>query len=401
MVNKVKTAVMVQAAKPERLIALDIIRGFFLLVIMIDHVEMYPSIFDLVTGRGRMYVSAAEGFFFMSGMLVGLVYRRRLARGMKFIFGKMWRRALELYIASIFFTLLYTWLALHFNHPDIKDGLYTVTNWPHIFKETVLMRYGYGWADFLDRFAILMFLAPFAFYLITKGRWWLLAIISAVAWAFRGNGFTLSWQIIFASAMIIGYYWYDIRARWDSLAAKAKLRLKQSVLALTIITGAMSWASVFILSLLNERLSSLPASLQSFTHGWNSFNAWIWLYDQKWTIGPIRIVLFLLWFSALFMLVNRYQKPISRVTKGVVETVGRNSLFVYVTHSIIVFGLRLLINTTGQALWVNFLVTAGGLAVLVAITLTYVRFMPPREERAKIMAQIKRGLLARPASAES
>src|SRR4051794_16997728 len=95
-------------AKPsQRIAAFDILRGFFLLVILIDHIELYPSGFDLLTGRGRLMVSAAEGFFFMSGLLLGLVYKRRIALGMRFIFKRMWGRALELYLLSVLLTLLF------------------------------------------------------------------------------------------------------------------------------------------------------------------------------------------------------------------------------------------------------------------------------------------------------
>src|SRR3954466_14178860 len=86
--------------RSRRILAFDLIRGFFLLIIMVDHIELYPNGFDVFTGKGRLWVSAAEGFFFISGLLIGMVYRRRLALGMKFIFKKMWRRAAELYIVG-------------------------------------------------------------------------------------------------------------------------------------------------------------------------------------------------------------------------------------------------------------------------------------------------------------
>ncbi len=57
----------------KRIRAFDILRGYFLIVILINHIELYPSFFDFFTGRGRLLVSAAEGFFFMSGLLVGMV----------------------------------------------------------------------------------------------------------------------------------------------------------------------------------------------------------------------------------------------------------------------------------------------------------------------------------------
>jgi len=366
----------------QRIRAFDIIRGYFLVVILIDHIELYPSGWDLFTGRGRLLVSAAEGFFFMSGLLVGLVYRRRIAQGMKFIFAKMWRRAVELYIASVFFTLLYTVTAVFLNHPSVKDGLYTIINWPHIIKETLLMRYGYGWADFLDRFAILMFMAPFGFYLLFKRKWWLLAAASLIAWAFRGDSFTLSWQIIFTLGMVVGYHWHELTARWRSVKAQTRSRLKRLTVWAAAITFALSYASVYILSVLNERWAHLPAWGQSFTGHWNSVNTWVWLYSQKWTMGPVRIVLFMLWFGALFMIVRRYEARIFRYSHGFLELLGRNSLFVYIAHSMIVFIFKLLLPTSTN-IGENFLITGAALACLIAVTVIYKRLQPSIHFRAK------------------
>ncbi|HVO86224.1 MAG TPA: OpgC domain-containing protein [Candidatus Binatia bacterium] len=376
-----------QVAPSKRIIELDIIRGIFLVVILIDHIELYPSGFDLFTGRGRLLVSAAEGFFFMSGLLVGMVYRRRINRGMKFIFRKMWRRAIELWLASIVLSLLFTAAAIYLHHTGIKDGLLPVTNWPHIIKETVLMRYGYGWADFLDRFAILMFLAPFAFWLLVKKKWWLLAIISLVTWAFRGNNFTFSWQLIFAGGMIIGYHWYQLGARYRKLSAQTKKHVRYTVGWVTGISFLLSYASVFILSVLNERMSSLPLWLQHGTNSWNSANAWVWLYSQKWTVGPVRIVLFAFWFSTLFWLVSRYYRRINPRLVGAVELLGRNSLFVYIIHAFIVFGFKLFIPSA-TTLLENFLITAVALLLLIIITRRYEKWQVSKQpKKAKAHAK--------------
>lgn len=354
----------------KRIISLDIIRGFFLAVILVDHVEMFPNLFDLFTGRGRLLVSAAEGFFFMSGLLVGMVYKRRLALGMRFIFKKMWKRALELYVGSVVLTLLFTALAIYLSHPSIKDGLYPVTNWPHIIKETILMRYGFGWADFLDRFAIMMLLAPFAFYLLVKRKWWLMLAISLAVWAVPGSGFTVNWQIIFALGMVLGFHWHSFKDRLDR-ARPARLKLaKRLMVTVTVISFSLSYASVYILSLLNQKFAGLSAGWQQFTLHWNAANAYVWQFAEKWTVGPLRLVLFLIWFSVLFMVVERYGQAINRYTKNVFMLLGQNSLFVYIAHAFIIFGFKYFI-LPGHPLWINFIVTAAALACLIGLTKAY------------------------------
>lgn len=389
---------------PNRIVALDIIRGLFLAMILVDHIELYPSGFDYFTGRGRLFVSAAEGFFFMSGLLVGMVYKRRLNLGMKFIFKRMWARALELYLASIFFTLLFTVIAVFSNHQTIKYGLYSVIDWPHIIKETVMMRYGYGWADFLDRFAILMFLAPIAFYLIVKGRWWLMLGTSFIFWLIGQhvsvNNFTLTWQFLFNLAMLIGFYWPQISARWQTSAARTQTRIKQSIIAVTAVTFTFSYLSVYILSVLNERLSSLPQWLDNLTLHWNNFNAWIWLYAQKWNLGALRIILFMFWFTTLFMLIHKYHRGINRWSYHLIELLGRNSLLVYIVHAFVVFGFKYFIPPN-TGFWKNFLITAAALFCLVAITIIYKTYEPAINRKAGWLTSGLRRPLSRQHEAET
>jgi hypothetical protein len=365
-------------SKSQRIAAFDILRGFFLLVILIDHIELYPSGYDLFTGRGRLMVSAAEGFFFMSGLLLGLVYKKRLALGMRFIFRKMWTRGLELYLISIVLTLLFTAAAFYLTHSFIKDGLFQNHNWSNIIWQTVQMRYSFGWADFLTRFAKLMVLAPIGFYLLAKRKWWILAVASAVAWGLRGESFTAAWQAIFFGGMVVGFYWQQIIERWGVLNSKAKSYAKRSLASLAALTFSFSWAGVFLLSLLNQKLSTLPAWLVSFTNKWNWLHNFVWIWAQKWTLGPLRIFLFLVWFWGLFMLVTKFEKPIQRYTRSYIDLLGKNSLFVYISHAFIIFIFQLSIiphftHTSRTNLGINFIITSAALAVQIAATVLYQR----------------------------
>jgi len=358
------------SGKTNRIVALDLIRGYFLAVIMINHIELYPNGLDFFTGKGRLFVSAAEGFFFMSGLLVGMVYKRRLHLGMKFIFTKMWKRAVQLYVGSVILTLLYAAWALASNHPAIKYGLPEPVNWNWIIKETLLMRFGFGWADFLMRFAILMIFAPIAFWLVARGKGWLVLAASVIAWVLRGQNFTLGWQIIFNSAIVIGFYWQQITGWYKRLELNRKKILKGTVVGVTAISFIYSYASVYLQSLLNDTLSHWPLWIQHFTLRWNVFNDWVWQYAQKWTMGPLRIVLFFCWFAVLFVLVSRYEARINRKTRGVFELLGRNSLYVYIAHSFIVFIWKFFIPPVTN-FWENFLFSASALAVLIAVTIVY------------------------------
>lgn len=377
MANVAENDVVV-AGKTPRILAFDLIRGFFLLVIMIDHVELYPNIFDFLTGKGRLWVSAAEGFFFLSGLLIGMMYKRRLRLGMKFIFRKMWKRAVELYIVGTGFTFLYLCWVEFTNHSPIKDALPSPLPWHHVIEQTLLMRFTYGWADFLVRFALLMLMAPFVFRLVAKGKWWLaLAGIWGI-WLFRGQGFTWSWQLIFNLGILLGYYWKPIQVRFGKLKAERRRLIKLGVGAAAVLSFAASYASVYVLSLLYHLWGDnlLPHWLQHVAYDWGNWNYDVWLYADKWTMGPLRILLFFLWFPTLYWIVRRYEPQISRYSRGVLEMLGRNSLFVYSVHSIIIFALKMYLIPPQTNVLQNFLITGLGLMLLIAITRLYVHFRP-------------------------
>src|SRR6185369_9293902 len=54
-------------------LALDLLRGYFLVVIMIDHLRYAANPLYLVSGRQSLWVTAAEGFILISGFLVGML----------------------------------------------------------------------------------------------------------------------------------------------------------------------------------------------------------------------------------------------------------------------------------------------------------------------------------------
>ncbi len=364
--------------KTQRILTLDLLRGFFLLVIMIDHIELYPNFWDFFTGKGRLWVSAAEGFFFMSGLLIGMIYKRRLHLGMKFIFKKMWTRAVQLYVVGVGFTFFYVSWVLLSHHAPIKDALPIPFPWHHYVLEALLMRFTYGWADFLVRFALLMLAAPLVFYLVSKGKWWLALAGIWIAWAFRGQSFTLAWQLLFNMGILIGYYWQPIQAKLRKLDASHKRIIKRSFFTIGLITFTISYASVYVLSLLyhlwGDSLLSAHWQHVAFTWGWLNHNIWDW--SDKWTMGPLRVALFFIWFPVLYGLFRHYERQLVSISHGVLEVLGRNSLFVYSVHSVIVFTLKMYFIPPKTNFLQNFLITGSALVALVIITKLYVRYRP-------------------------
>src|SRR5256885_15717824 len=53
---------------------LDLLRGYCVVAMTVDHLDA-PTWLYVFTGGNRFFVSAAEGFLFISGLGVGVVYR--------------------------------------------------------------------------------------------------------------------------------------------------------------------------------------------------------------------------------------------------------------------------------------------------------------------------------------
>ena len=73
------TAERTPSSSGKRDYRLDFLRGIAVLIMVIDHVAG-PSPLHLLTGGNGFFVSAAEGFVFISGFLVGIVYGGKVRR---------------------------------------------------------------------------------------------------------------------------------------------------------------------------------------------------------------------------------------------------------------------------------------------------------------------------------
>src|SRR5881392_4432615 len=79
---------------------LDLLRGFCIFAMVVDHFGGDSWLYA-VTGGNRFYVSAAEGFIFISGFVMGQAYRTKRDRaGLTAAMTEALRRARTLYVAT-------------------------------------------------------------------------------------------------------------------------------------------------------------------------------------------------------------------------------------------------------------------------------------------------------------
>jgi hypothetical protein len=334
--------------KRERIIALDLLRGAFLVAIFINHIAWSPTLYDFITGQSHLFASAAEGFFAISGILVGYIYGPRVLRKTRDTFVKLWKRAGWLYLLSIGFTTLYTLITLflppetvrsQFLHPSVGEFLF----------QTLTLQFSYGWADFLSRYALLMAFAPFALWLVAKGKSWLLVLISVVVWLGLGPwfyGHFTAWQIIFYVSIIIGFYLPSIERSVTSLPQRTKKYLLISLFTTAISTFVISIILTVLLPIITGEFESiLPAPLYATFLQLIDIRTSldITIFNRE-TMALGRILIGVVWFSALYILFRRFEKTIDEKTKGSLLLLGTNSLYVYGLQSFILFMMDIFLD---------------------------------------------------------
>lgn len=317
-------------------------RGYFLSVIVLNHLQYYPSGLDFFTGRSMLYVSTAEGFFAVSGIVLGIIRGRKLINApMKTATKLLWKRSLQLYITSIVLTLLFTLIGWFFiSNPGLKFGIYTDwQNFGDLILKTITFQYTYGWADFLRYYALFMFAAPGALWLLRKGYWYLVIAISLTIWCLfplsplpPNMSQPISWQVIFFSGFIIGFYWPVLVEYWQKISKRTRKGIGTALIstaAITIITSAVLVFGHYFGGALGAQL--------------NDWHNAVYPFFEKDRLPMTRFLLGVIWFWAFFWVLRKYEDVIVKKVGWYFLPLGENSLYVYTIQAFIVFFAHLLI----------------------------------------------------------
>ncbi|HET9170567.1 MAG TPA: OpgC domain-containing protein [Actinospica sp.] len=311
-----------------RLVALDLMRGYYVGVLAAIHLDYIPSLLGFVDGRGALLVSEAEGFFMISGLLVGLLRRRDLEKyGVRRMTLRSWKRGLQLYVVAVPLTLLFTLigrLAVEHGHPEVKVGLDTGSSWPRLIYHTLTFHYTYGWADFLTYYVPMFLLAPLAVWLLSKRLWPLILVLAYAGFWLPSHYHTsyispfLQWGVYFFVGCVAGYHWYDIRELMSRLPPLWNGLIRYGLIAATV--------ALYVAGLLLIYRPHLVSGDGMYYH----------LFENN-RLGLLRPFAAPVSVAGTYLLIRRYEEPISRTVGKILIPFGRNSLYVYVAQSFVVF----------------------------------------------------------------
>ncbi|MBL0919298.1 MAG: OpgC domain-containing protein [Hydrogenophaga sp.] len=346
---------------------LDALRGLMLILMTTTHL---PTRFASITGQPLGFVSAAEGFVFLSAYMAGLVYAAKGRRdGDTAMRQAFWARAVALYACQIallgFAFVVIAGLAVAGRQPAVTDLLAFYLDQPlTAMLSAALLLYNPALLDILPIYIVFMLVSPLVIMHGRRGAWgWMLAL-SLALWL--GAQFGLGPALYAAVNHLV-----TMPVRYPDMGA-FEILAWQLLWMLGLWMGTTRnepghgpwrvppWAVLAALSFALVCFVWRHAVGQTPLPGAPSLNA---LFD-KWTLAPLRLLDFL----ALLLLAIHFGP---RLTRGMprpraLELLGRASLPVFCAHLVVsLVALALLGAASDQrSWWIDLGVLVVGLASL-------------------------------------
>jgi len=349
--------------KQNRLETLDHLRGFFIIVIIIDHLSRWPSLLSIFTGKALLWVTAAEGFVAISGLLVGYVrgYKNRTLPFVEVSF-KLLRRAGLLYIWSLIASIAYVaviWYApLEGGAPSTPMP---VGDWPTFLTQLITMQYTFVWVHFLTLYALFLAASPIAIWLLRRNLAWVVAAMSLgllmLGWATRLEA--LQWQFLFFIPAIAGYYLTTILTWWHAQTKPKRVAIAASSVGLTGLTIIISVIFTFY--------------AQNFQGVADQINT---LFAKD-SISLLRASIAFIWFTGFMFVFYALRGGIAKYLNWLLLPIGTHSLTAYILHGVALIIISLS-TISGESIVVNSLLGLGAvLMVWVLIKIPFVRRVIP------------------------
>lgn len=346
----------------KRLDIIDGMRGYFLVFMLINHLVFVGGYWLVeINHRQLAFVEDAQGFVFLSGLLIGLVYARKMLKygrweGSRKVYSRafeLYRYAMGLVIAVLLARMIlpggyeawWNWLG----DSSFADPTRLLAIATFVFQPTFM--------DILPQYTVYMLVAPLVIWLVLQGKWATVLVASAIAWMAAQLGLQkivteplnqlfmgtddqgvrvsfnmLGWQVIFFSALVLGVLTAQDKIDWDHWLSPKRRLLPKAALA-------------FVIFFVPLRIATAHGLMPDFMIG--KFAT----MEIRADFGPVYLVNFLAVAYGVAWLVvagpaheNRVVRAIGNAfnwgfTLRFLQLLGRHSLHVYVWHVVIVYAV--------------------------------------------------------------
>ena len=313
---------------------LDWLRGLMLVLMTMTHL---PTWYSAAMGQPFGYVSAAEGFVFLSGFLVGAVYTR-LAReeGFATMRRRVWRRAGVIYAAhaAVLLFLLFVVLPIAVArgaHPITDLASFDLAHPVFALAAGLALVYNPPLLDILPMYVVFMLAAPFMIESGERHGWRAIGVASALLWLGAQVGLgrdvyamvTAHWPEVVPYRETGAFSYFAWQAVWTAGIWAGSRSLDGNPLPRLASRRAIGIAAVVALAFFAWRhlAGQVPSSPPIVD-----------LLLDKWHLGALRMVD----FAALVTLVLAVRPAIARIAESsMVARMGRVSLTVFAAHAAI------------------------------------------------------------------
>src|SRR6204780_202897 len=164
---------VLKLGKIQRRPELDALRGLFLVWMTLTHL---PTRLSELVNQPFGFVSSAEGFVFLSGMLVATLYIHRASEDSDDVRSKLWKRALRIYgYHLIMLAMVFTVVAAFAAHTH-RAAIYNLLNFYLAHPVTaiigsVLLIYCPPLLDILPMYVTFLLLTPYLLAIAARRGW--------------------------------------------------------------------------------------------------------------------------------------------------------------------------------------------------------------------------------------
>jgi hypothetical protein len=329
--------------KPE----FDALRGLFLVWMTLTHLPTRLS--DLVN-QPFGFISSAEGFVFLSALLVGRVYMRQAMENPGGLRSKLWKRALRVYAYHVTLLLLaFTFaaaFAVYRHHAALEHLLDFYIAHPAVaIIGSLLLIYCPPLLDILPIYVIFLLASPFAFSIAAKRSWRPVIAGSTIIWLLAQFHLRIYVHDVvvrvthlpiplqqWGAFNLFAWQWIWIMGMWmGARSVEGELPLHSLPKWTNWIAGALC---VFFIGLRHDWLGARVTQEN------------LEILVDKWQLGPLRLLNLVAFVCLLYSLRGAVRWAISHEP---FITLGRASIEVFCAHLLFVFvGLALLYGEVPQ-----------------------------------------------------
>jgi hypothetical protein len=365
-----------------RRLELDAARGLMLVWITLTHL---PTAASAYVNQPFGFISAAEGFIFLSALFTGRIYFRLAQHdGYPAMTRRLWGRTLRLYgyhaLLLAFAFLVAVPIASHGDRPGLHNLLdfYFMAGAKQSITEAALLIYRPPLLDILPMYIIFLMFTSAGLLLSRRIGWkpilwtafalWVLAQFGLrdIAYTFlmrfipiriplheMGSFDLWAWQFLWIAGVWLG-------VRWAQNDLPIEKWAKQ-----VVIPAALIAAACFVMR-------------RAIEHGLQ-LGATEFLFD-KWHLGPVRI----LDFTAVAMLLIASQAVWKPLAVRPLVMLGQSSLQVFCVHLLCCFaGLTLLGNASMLSGWQQVALLSGTFAAMLATAKIFSKSETKHERQPK------------------